>query len=265
MNRAVALVVFVLCGVLAGCAGIKGGEPEPTKDRVTASDETQQASLARMRLELAGGYFGRGQMTTALDQVKLALIADPSMGAAYNLRGLIYANLGDERLAEESFRRALQLDARDADTMQNYGWYLCQRKRYPEADAWFMQALDVPQYRDSARTYLTQGMCMLSAGRAVEAERALERSMAIDPNNPRTFVELAELLYTRGDYERSRGLIRRVNESRELASPRTLWLAARIENRLGNAGAARDLGRTLVSRFPETREAGAFGRGAYDE
>ena len=260
----VALVALVVCGVLAGCAGIKG-EPEPSKDRVTASDETQSAALARLRLELAGGYFGRGQMTTALDQVKLALIADPAMGAAYNLRGLIYANLGDERLAEESFRRALQLDPRDADAMQNYGWYLCQRKRYPEADALFVQALDVPQYRDGARTYLTQGMCMAAAGRAIEAEQALDRSMALDPNNPRTFVELAELLYRRGEYERSRGLIRRVNEARELASARTLWLAARIESRLGNATAARELGRTLARRFPETPEAGAFGRGAYDE
>ena len=261
MNR---LLVAVLWVTIVGCAGIKG-EPEPTKDRVTASDETQSAALARLRLELAGGYFGRGQMTTALDQVKLALIADPNMGAAFNLRGLIYANLGDEGLAEESFRRALQLDARDADAMQNYGWYLCQRKRYPEADALFVQALDMPQYRESARTYLTQGMCMAAAGRQVDAERALDRSMALDSNNPRTFVELAELLYRRGEYERSRGLIRRVNEARELASARTLWLAARIENRLGNATAARDLGRTLASRFPDSSEAGAFGRGAYDE
>ena len=261
MKRVLAIVV---CAALAGCAAIKG-QPEPTKDRVTASDESQSAALARVRLELAGGYFGRGQMTTALDQVKLALIADPNMGAAFNLRGLIYANLGDEGLAEESFRRALQLDARDADAMQNYGWYLCQRKRYPEADALFVQALDMPQYRDSARTYLTQGMCMAAAGRQVDAERALDRSMALDSNNPRTFVELAELLYRRGEYERSRGLIRRVNEARELASARTLWLAARIENRLGNAATARELGRLLSSRFPDSSEAVAFGRGAYDE
>ena len=62
-------------------------------------------------MELATGYFGRGQMTTALDEVKLALIADPTSSEAYNLRGLIYANLGDDNLAEESFKRALQLNA----------------------------------------------------------------------------------------------------------------------------------------------------------
>lgn len=255
----------LLAGVLlAGCAGLKSG-PEPSKDRVTASDETQAAGLARLRLELASGYFGRGQMTTALDQVKLAIIADPGMGAAFNLRGLIYANLGDDRLAEESFRRALQIDARDADAMQNFGWYLCQRKRYPEADALFVQALAVPQYRDSPRTLLTQGVCMAAAGRLVEAEQTLNRSAELDPGNPRTAIELAELLAKRGEYERARGQIRRVNGTGESASARTLWLALRIEKRLGNQAAVQELAKSLRSRFPDSREAAAFARGAFDE
>ncbi|MEO7152913.1 MAG: type IV pilus biogenesis/stability protein PilW [Burkholderiaceae bacterium] len=262
--RAVCAALLTTAALLAGCGGLRAG-PEPTKDRVTASDETQAAALARLRLELAAGYFGRGQMTTALDQVKLALIADPRMSAGYNLRGLIYANLGDEQLAEESFQRALQLDARDADVMQNYGWYLCQRKRYAEADALFVKALDVPQYRDSPRTLLTQGMCMVSAGRLAEAEQALSRSVDLDPGNPRTAVELSDLLYRRGEYLRARGLIRRVNDTPDLASPRTLWLAVRIESRLGNTSAVQDLGRMLRSRFPDSRETAALARGAYDE
>ena len=92
-----------------------------TRDRVTASDEPEAQQRARARMELASAYFGQNQMTTALDQVKLAIAADPNYGEAFNLRGLIYANLGDQALAEESFKRALQLNPRDADTMHNYG------------------------------------------------------------------------------------------------------------------------------------------------
>ena len=263
--RAAATGALVLAAAFAaGCAAVKG-TPEPTKDRVTASDETQASALAQVRLELAGGYFGRGQMTTALDQVKLALVAEPNLGAAFNLRGLIYANLGDDRLAEESFRRALQIDAQDADAMQNYGWYLCQRKRFAEADALFLRALDVPQYRDSPRTLLTQGVCLASAGRLPEAEQALNRSVELDPGNPRTAIELADLLFRRGEYERARGLIRRVNGTGDIATARTLWLALRTENRLGNQAAVQDLGRSLRNRFPDSREAAALGRGAFDE
>ena len=235
------------------------------KDRITASDETDGAKRARVRLELATEYFSRGQMPTALDQVKLAIAADPNLGDAFNLRGLIYASLGDDRLAEESFRRALQLNPRDADTMQNFGWYLCQHKRYGEAQGMFSQALAVPQYRDAARTLLAQGVCQSFAGQPQEAERSLLRSYEIDPSNPGTAVNLSELLYRRGDFERARFYIRRVNAVTEVASAQTLWLAAKIETKLGNAPEAQTLGRQLRTRFPDSRESSAFDRGLFDE
>jgi len=236
-----------------------------SKDRVTASDESDASKRARVRLELASAYFGRGQMTTALDEVKLAIAADPNMVAAFNLRGLIYANLGDERLAEESFRHALQLNARDADTMQNYGWYLCQQKRYPEADSMFRQALAVPQYRDVPRTLLTQGVCLARAGELGQAEGTLIKSYELDPTNPATAINLSEVLFRRGDFERARFYVRRVNINPNLSNAQTLWLAARIEQRLGNRQGAQDLGTQIKDRFPQSREAVAFEQGKFDE
>ncbi|HEX6705451.1 MAG TPA: type IV pilus biogenesis/stability protein PilW [Albitalea sp.] len=273
MQRVVmGLAVAAAAAWLSGCAGMPGprttGADAPsteTKDRVTASDETEAAKRARVRLELAAAYFGRGQLTTALDEVKLAIAANPTDPSAFNLRGLIYAGLGDDRLAEESFRRALQLDARDADTMQNYGWYLCQQKRYAEADAQFRQALDVPHYRAAPRTLLTQGICQARAGQWPQAEASLTRSYELDPGNPATAVNLAEVLYRRGEFERARFQMRRVNGNPDIVNAQTLWLAARIENRLGNRQGVQDFGTQLRNRFPQSPEAGAFARGQFDE
>jgi type IV pilus assembly protein PilF len=210
-------------------------------------------------------YFARGQLTTALDEVKLAIAADPNNAAAYNLRGLIYGGLGDDRLAEDSFRRALQLDPRDPDTMQNYGWYLCQQKRYPEADTMFRQALAVPHYRDTSRTLLTQGICQARAGEWTQAEGTLTRSYELDPANPAVAVNLSEVLYRRGEYERARFHIRRVNANPDIANAQTLWLAARIENRLGNKQGVQDYGMQLRNRFPRAAETASYERGQFDE
>ncbi|HEV7577501.1 MAG TPA: type IV pilus biogenesis/stability protein PilW [Caldimonas sp.] len=236
-----------------------------TRDRITASDEPDAQRRARARMELASAYFGRGQMTTALDQVKLAIAADPLYGDAFNLRGLIYANLGDTGLAEESFRRALQLNARDADTMHNYGWYLCQQQRYAESNAMFSQALAVTQYRGTARTLLAQGVCQAHAGQLVEAEASLARAYELDPSSPFTATNLSEVLYRRGEFERARFYVRRVNALADVANAQTLWLAARIEMKLGNRQGATEFGARLRNRFPESREASAFARGAFDE
>ena len=261
--------VAPLCAVaLGGCvsqSGPGGSSAGPTKDIVTASDETDSGKRARLRMELAAGYFGRGQMTTALDQVKLALQADPGLGEAYNLRGLIYANLGDEPLAEESFRRALQINNRDIDAMQNFGYYLCQKKRYAEATAMFDQALAVPQYRDPSRTLLTKGVCHAFAGQLAESEESLLKAYQLDAANPSTAVNLSEVLFRRGDFERARFYIRRVNAVPALVGSQTLWLAARIEQRLGNRVGAVEFGEQVRRRFPESREAASFSRGNFDE
>jgi type IV pilus assembly protein PilF len=129
----------------------------------------------------------------------------------------------------------------------------------------FSQALAVPQYRGTARTLLTQGVCQAHAGQLAEAEASLSRSYELDPTSPFTATNLSEVLYRRGDYERARFYIRRVNALPEVANAQTLWLAARIEAKLGNRQGASEFGAQLRNRFPDSREAALFARGAYDE
>ena len=150
--------------------------------------------------------------------------------------------------------------------MQNLAWLiLCQQKRYAEADAMFERALAVPNYANAPRTLLTQGVCRAFAGRLSEAAVTLGRSYELDPGNPGTAVNLSEVLYRLGEYERARFYIRRVNSQADVSSAQTLWLAARIEHRLGNRQGAEEFGTQLRNRFPESREASSYQRGAFDE
>jgi type IV pilus assembly protein PilF len=263
MKRRIRLGPLVLaCCLAAGCAGPAARSDQEIR---TASDQTDADRRAQVRLELAAAYFGRGQVETALDEVKQALAARPDLGEAYNLRGLIYAHLGELTLAEESFRRALQLNGRDGDAMHNYGWFLCQQRRYADADAQFAAALALPHYRDVLRTLLAQGVCHARAGRLEAAEQALKRGYELDPGNPFLAVNLTEVLYRRGEFERARFYIRRVNQKREMASAQTLWLGARIEHKLGNRNGVDELGGQLRARFPDAPETLAYERGRFDD
>jgi type IV pilus assembly protein PilF len=263
---------WVVLAALWGCtttttitSGPPSGDPV-SRERVTnSSDQGDVERRARVRMELASGYYARGQLETALDEVKLALAAKPDLPDAYNLRGLIYQSLGDDRLAEESFRRALQLAPGEPNTMHNFGWFLCQRDRLPEAQVQFQQAIATPRYAGLARSLMTQGICYTRAGSWADAERSLARSYELDPSNPVTAVNLADVLYRRGEYERARFYIGRVNAVQELSNAQTLWLAVRIENKAGNARAARDIGRQLRNRFPQAPEAVLFERGRFDD
>ena len=161
-------LVLLTVALLAGACVQTGGTQRKTdSDAGTATDPTDVEKRAAVRLELAGGYFSRGQFATALDEIKLALAAKPDMGAAYNMRGLVYAAMGEDRQAEDSFERAMTLNPRDADAMHNRAWFKCQRGQYDDADRLFEQAIATPQYRDAARSLMAQGICNARAGRMV--------------------------------------------------------------------------------------------------
>lgn len=98
-------------------------------DLTTESDEPEARKETRIRTELAAGYFEQGQTSVALDEIKQALLSDPNYAPALSLRGLAYMRISEPKLAEESFRRALQTSPRDADVAHNFGWMLCQQGR----------------------------------------------------------------------------------------------------------------------------------------
>jgi type IV pilus assembly protein PilF len=258
---------------LAGC--VHTGGPDMSKappkvvndgrDIKTASDQTEADRRAKVRMELASAYFARGQATDALDEVKQALASKPDNAQAYGLRGLIYASLDDPKTAEESFRRARELAPHDGDLMHNYAWFECQQRRYADADAEFAAALAEPKYEGQSRTLLARGVCQARAGDLGTAEKTLSHAYELDPANPTTAVNLSEVLYKRGEYDRARFYIRRVNVRDELVSAQTLWLAARIEHRLRQDDQVQELGSRLHARFPQASETLAFDRGRFDD
>jgi len=253
-------MVVALAASFAACVSEGGARKE-----AATTDPKELDRRAKIHMELAGGYFSRGQTSDALDEVKQALAARPDLASAYGLRGLIYAAQGDKSRAEDSFHHAMELAPHDGDLMHNYAWFLCQQKRFPEADAMFAQALAEPTYHSISRTMLAQGVCQARAGRLADAEHTLSRSYELDPANPTTAVNLADVLYQRGEYDRARFYIRRVNTKEELASAQTLWLAARIERKLGAEQQVQDLGAQLHKRFPQAPETLLFEKGRFDE
>jgi type IV pilus assembly protein PilF len=265
-HRPIAGLLVIAAAVLAGCTSTVVRDGKETKAEAKAAPDPEQVKRAAgTRLELASLYFSRGQYSTALDEIKLALQADPNNAAAYNLSGLVYAALGNMPQADASFQRALQLKPGDADTMNNYGWVLCQAQRYKDAEAQFQQALAQPGYRGAARTMRVMGICQARDGRFDEAEASLMRSYQIDPGSAETAVSLAEVQYRRGQYERARFYVDRVNKSAEQSNAQTLWLGSRIEYKLGNLVSARALGEQLRKRYPQSPEALAFEQGRFNE
>jgi type IV pilus assembly protein PilF len=257
------LAAACLATVLAmgGCAS---SQQDSGQDDVAQGDESDARRRARIRMELAVGYYEEGRTEVALEELRQALAADPTLGEAHNLRGMIFMRLNDMRQADESFRRAIQINPRDPDSLHNYAWLQCQQARYDEANRTFEAAIAIPTYTGRARTLMAQGVCYARAGKPADAERTLTRAYELDATNPIVAYNLADLLLKRGDLERAKFYIRRLNNS-ELANAESLWLGIKVERRMNDRTAMLQLADVLRRRFPGSKERAAYDRGAFDE
>lgn len=257
----------VVCAVMIqGCATKGDGVSisGSSADSFTPSDEPESRRRARIRLELASNYFEMGQTAVALDEVKQALAADPGYADAFNLRGLIFMRLSEFPQAEDSFRRALALRGNDPNLLHNYGWLMCQQQKYAEADQQFVRAIANPAYSARSKTLMARGLCQSGAGQFADAEQSLLKAYELDAGNPVVGYHLASLLLRRNELTRAQFYIRRLNNS-ELSNSESLWLGIKIERAIGDTVAKRQLADQLRKRFPESRELGAYERGAFNE
>lgn len=263
------LALMVAAGaLLAACAGTGSGSAGGgSADIKTASDQTNVEKRASIRLQLAVGYFQEGKLEVALDEVKQAIVINPSFADAYGVRGLIYAQMGENRLADESYQRALKLSPNNPEFSNNYGSFLCQNGRGPEAMRYFDAAIRNPTYQSPISAMLNAGSCSLRLKQYDAAEKYLLDALRIEPDHPATNAYLARVYYERRDFQRAGFFINRVKSTAKLdtLSADVLWLAVRIDRRLGDKQSEATMATLLRRHHPGSPEFAALQRGAFDE
>ena len=133
---ALALAAAVVGG-LAGCESMPGSPSQGGVEGSVSSGTVQgevgdPRNRARVHTELAALYFQRGNMAVALEELRIATESDPNYPTAHSMFGLVYMELREPKMAQQSFERAIRLSPNDPDINHNYGRFLCQTGRENE-------------------------------------------------------------------------------------------------------------------------------------
>jgi type IV pilus assembly protein PilF len=270
------LAGLLAAALLAGCTGPGGavsggtsntGATSGKAELPTLSDATAAQKRAQIRMQLAVGYYEQGQLPVALDEIKKAIVADPDYADAYGVRALIYMGMGETVLADDNFKRALQLAPGNPDIANNYGSFLCQNGRVAESFRWFDAALASRQYASPAKALNNAGSCALKGKDLDRAEKYLLRALQLAPDQPSANANLARVYYERGDDARANFFITRLGKIARADSltADVLWLAIKVQHRLGDEGAEQQWATQLRRHHVTSPEYAAYQRGAFDE
>lgn len=255
-------VLLFAAALLAGCAGVPG-ELSSGSGVAQAEADSDARQRARTFTDLAAAYYVRAQYKVALDELRKAITTDSRFGPAYNVYGLIYMELAEDKLADENFRRAIELDRTDSEARNNYGWFLCTRGRYDEGLEQFAGALRNPLYAQPELAMSNAGQCAEMKGDLALAEVNLIKSQKLQPDNAGTVLRLASLRFRQGRLPDAQRLLTRHDELSP-PSAASLWLGVRIERKLGDRAQEAAYGLQLRKRFPDSNEARLLLGGQYE-
>jgi type IV pilus assembly protein PilF len=222
--------------------------------------EVSPKDRAKLHTELAAGYYERGQMDIALEELGEAAKLDPDSAGIYNVYGLVYAVMGENAKAEQNFQRALQLAPQDSDIRHNWGWYLCTHGHAKESIAQFDQAIRNPLYKTPEIALVNAGRCSASFGDTVAAEQYFKRALAVSPGNPNAAYGLALLAYRGSRFDEARGWLRPAVLQAN-PTPEALYLGVCTERKLGDRSAEMSFTSQLKNRYPDSAETKALSSG----
>ena len=250
-TRCMGLVALLV--LMAGCAT----NPGATSYKAPGSGENPRTEAARVNTELGQKYLSQGKFELALEKLQRALANDPRYVDAHTVIAVLYESIGNDKLAEEHYRRATQLKPNAGDENNNYGRFLCKTGRYSESTAYFQRAVADPFYKTPSVAMTNAGTCALKGGNLEVAEQQLRAALDRDPDSGVALFQMANTLYQKQDFFRARAFMQRF-EARGENNAESLMLARNIELRLGNSTTAQEYTKRLRRDFPESEQARAL-------
>ena len=265
MTRLLALGAGVL--LLSGC-GLFGGSgtaltPDQQMAAYIAHEHQANASASGFRptpansdkakagiyTSLGAAYLQNGHPRQAIRELQLAIAANSRYANAYNVMGLAYEQLRQRDLARSAFRRALSIDAKNPEYLNNYGAFLVNSGNYAEAIIELKRATADPLYSTPQFAWTNLAQTYAELKNLSAARDALNRALYLIPNYPPALLVLAELDYKDGKADAAFAHLQ-VVLAQEPDNADALLLAGRIAAMQGRTTQAQSLWKHCIEASP---------------
>lgn len=241
--RRTAIGLCLSCALLAACV------PTGPTTRIVQSDDA-----ADQNYQLGARYYRNGNYDLARDRLERAISIDRRMAHAHSLLALTLVELGQDRLAVESFNRAVRLAPNNPDVRNAYAIYLCQKNNFDEAIVQFERAIGIIENEETYVMMTNAGVCISKKPDLDMAEKYLRDALSVRPTYGEALIQMAALQHRLDDNFRARAFLDRYL-AENTPSAAVLYLAVQIETADSEDRAATDYTNQLIREFPESAEA----------
>lgn len=250
-KRTAYTALMMLPVFLSGCVT----QNYENEDKPVVQNQANRDDMAATRVSLGLGYLKMGNMPQAKQNLEKAKNFAPEMVQVYTAFAHYYETVGEPELTVESYEKALSLKSDDADTLNNYGVYLCRQGEIEAAEKQFLKAIAVPTYILVAKSYENLSSCFLQKDNFNKAEQYLNKAISHSPSSSSTLFQMIQLQYAKGNYKLAKSFQQRFEKVSRRFSPQSIALAYKVHYKLRQRGIAKNYGAMLVKMYPQSWEA----------
>ena len=243
------LLTAISMTLLSGCVTQSFENNEPIVKNQANRDE-----MAATRISLGLGYLKMGDMSQAKLNLEKAKKFSPNLVQVHTAFAHYYETVDEGKLAIESFEQALSIKADSADTLNNYGVFLCRQDKVAAAEVQFLKAIAVPSYLLVSESYENLASCYLKNDNFEKAEMYLNKSIYHSPNRSSTLFQMVRLQYAMGNYKKGKLYLQKFERSTQRFTADSLSLAYKLYWKLGQRRTAKNYANMLVRMYPQSWE-----------
>ncbi|KAJ1463633.1 hypothetical protein T484DRAFT_1758682, partial [Baffinella frigidus] len=179
--------VIALLTVLSGCV-TQSYENDSTTPVVESDSSNNEMAMTRISLGL--GYLKMGNTTQAKLNLEKAKRFSPNLSQVYTAFAHYYDVVGESDLATNAYEKALSIDPKNPDTLNNYGVFLCRHEKYEASEKYTLKAIEIPTYLMVSQSYENLALCQLKANEFVKAEQYFIKSIQHSPNRASALLQM---------------------------------------------------------------------------
>ncbi len=214
------------------------------------SKKADNQSAANYNAQLGVKYLQSGRLKLASTKLEKALKQDSESSSVNHYYALLQQKLGDNKMAEKYFRKAVRLNPKNPDLLNNYGSHLCQTGRYLKAIEHFNLAAQSPFYTTPEFAYTNSGICLRKMHDDLGAEVYFRKALQKNTDFGSALFEMAKLNYDQGNFAKAQAFLLRYDEKNQ-PMLESLTLCTRINTSLGEAGKAASCAEKRLRLFPK--------------
>lgn len=216
---------------------------------------TNFEKASKINVQLGIGYYHRGNLELANEKLIKAMTQDPKSSQAHHAYAVLQNRFMDVEKTELHFKKAIELDSKNSEALNNYGAFLCTSNRLQKAEEMFMQAVDNPLYRSPEVAYTSAAVCLLKGGvtHQTKAKQYLKRALAIGNNYRPALIHLAEINLAEKNHDLTSLYLDRFHLTGD-ASAKSLWIKIQNDLALGNNDKVDELAEKLANDYADSEE-----------